>query len=113
MLSPCAHRAGRIKVERIDRHDKTTGTWDQLLLEDHRAGPADTAAAHLDLVAWLKLLSPRNRQIARALAVGEMTATVAKDFNLTAGRISQLRKLLFEHWDEFQSGRLRQTAIAL
>ena len=112
VLSPCAHRKGRFTVERIDRHGKTTGTWDQLLVEDRRAGPADTAAARLDLVAWLRSLSPRNRRIARALAVGEMTATVAKDFNLTAGRISQLRKLLFEHWDEFQSGRLGRMSIA-
>ncbi len=113
VLSPCARRNGQFTVERIDRHDRTTGTWDQLLLEDHSAGPADTAAARLDLVAWLRLLSSRNRRIARALAVGETTATVAKEFNLTAGRISQLRKLLCEHWGDFQSGRRGQTAIAL
>ena len=105
VMSSRAHRKGRFAVERIDRHDQTTGTWNQLLVEDHRAGPAETAAARLDLISWLRLLSPRNRRIARALAVGEMTAAVAKEFNVTAGRISQLRKLLFEHWAEFQSGR--------
>ncbi len=101
VLSPCARLKSRI-VERIDRHDKATGTWRQLLVEDHRAGPAETAAARLDLVAWLRQLSPRNRRIARALAIGERTSRVAQEFSLTAGRVSQLRNLLFANWQQFQ-----------
>ena len=46
----------------------------QLLVEDRRAGPAETAAARLDFRDWLNALSPRMRQIARALALGSRPA---------------------------------------
>ncbi len=54
--------------------------------------------------AWLRTLSKRNRQIARALAVGETTNAVAQQFGLSAGRISQLRNLFRAHWERFHGG---------
>ncbi len=74
-----------------------------MLCEDRRAGPAETAAARLDLADWFRKLSPRNRRIARALALGEQTNVVAQRFGLTAGRISQLRAWFRNHWEQFQA----------
>ena len=91
--------------DRADRpRDPQNGVWEELLLEDRKAGPAATAAARLDLRAWLRTLSKRNRQIARALAVGETTNAVAQQFGLSAGRISQLRNLFRAHWERFHGG---------
>ena len=76
--------------------------WNEQLVEDRRAGPAETAASRLDLTAWLRTLSKRNRQIAKAMSLGETTNDVARQFGLSAGRVSQLRAWLREHWERFQ-----------
>ena len=105
ILSPQARRHYGITVERIDRRDPQNGVWNEQLVEDRRAGPAETAAARLDLTAWLRTLSKRNRQIAKALSLGETTGDVAQQFGLSAGRISQLRVWLREHWKRFQGNK--------
>ena len=104
MMSPQARRCHGFTVERIDPKDPHTGTWNEQLVEDRRAGPAETAAARLDLTAWLCTLSKRNRQIAKALSLGETTDGVARQFGLSAGRVSQLREWLREQWEQFQGG---------
>jgi hypothetical protein len=105
ILSPQARRHYGITIERIDRRDPQDGVWNEQLVEDRRAGPAETAAARLDLSAWLRTLTKRNRQIAKALSSGETTNTVARQFGLSAGRVSQLRVWLREHWEQFQGDR--------
>ena len=102
IMSPSASRLHGFTVERFDQRDQQTGILNEQLVEDRRAGPAATAAARLDLAAWLRTLSKRNRQIARALSLGETTCDVAKQFGLTAGRVSQLRVWLRKHWEQFQ-----------
>ena len=102
ILSPSAQRLHGFAIERLDQRDPQTGIWNEQLVEDRRAGPAQTAAARLDLAAWLRTLSKRNRRIAKALSAGEATCDVAKRFGLTAGRVSQLRMWLREHWERFQ-----------
>ena len=105
ILSPQARRHYGITVERIDRRDPQDGVWNEQLVEDRRAGPAETAAARLDLTAWLRTLTKRNRQIAKALSLGETTNYVARQFGLSAGRVSQLRVWLREQWERFQCDR--------
>ena len=102
ILSPAAGRLHGFTVQRFDQKDRQTGVWNEQLVEDRRAGPAETAAARMDLAAWLCTLSKRNRQIAKALSVGETTAAVAQKFSLSPGRVSQLRDWLRQHWEQFQ-----------
>ena len=97
ILSPQARRHYGITIERIDRRDLRDGVWGEMLVEDRKAGPAETAAARLDLTAWLRTLTKRNRQIAKALSMGETTGAVARRFDLSPGRVSQLRVWLREH----------------
>jgi DNA-binding NarL/FixJ family response regulator len=103
VLSPYARRRREFAVERLDGFDERTGAWRQSLVEDRRAGPAETAAARLDLAAWFGKLTARNRKIARALALGEPTCVVARRFGLTSGRVSQLRNWFRAHWEQFQA----------
>ena len=51
------------------------------VVEDRRAGPAETAAARIDIGEWFRD-AHRKRKIAQALAVGERTIDVAKRFRL-------------------------------
>jgi hypothetical protein len=112
ILSPSAQRIHGFTVQRFDQRDPQTGIWNEQLVEDRRAGPAQIAAARLDLAAWMRSLSTRNRRIARALSVGETTSSVAKQFGLSAGRVSQLREWLREHWERFQGDRQLAGCVA-
>jgi hypothetical protein len=102
IMSPGAGRLHGFTVERFDKKDQQTGILNEQLVEDRRAGPAATAAARLDLAAWLHTLSRRNRKIAKALSVGETTGDVARRYALSPGRVSQLRVWLRKLWEQFQ-----------
>jgi hypothetical protein len=59
-----SHSARRIRgfsIERFDQRDERTGALHELLVEDHRTGPSETAAARLDVAAWLLTLSQLRR----------------------------------------------------
>jgi len=97
-----AQFAKGIVMERLDNFDPEAGEWREALVEDRHAGPAQTAAARIDVAAWFRSLARKKRRIAQTLARGEGTGKVASMFGLTAGRVSQLRRELQESWEEFQ-----------
>ena len=94
-------RAKGFVMERLDRFNSRHRSWRELLVEDRHAGPAETAAARIDVSDWLDLLPKRRRKIAEALATGETTQRAAKRFRVTPGRISQMRRELQQDWQEF------------
>ena len=97
-----AQRTKGITMERLDQFDCDEDEWREALIEDRRAGPAETAAARIDVAAWFRSLARKKRKIAQTLAKGEGTGKVARMFGLTAGRVSQLRRELAESWAECQ-----------
>jgi hypothetical protein len=97
----CQSHTG-IRERSIHHRDQESGQWQELVVEDRQASPADVAATRIDFRAWLATLSNRQRQIAEALAGGESTQEVARQFQLTGGRISQLRRELRDTWNVFQ-----------
>jgi len=111
VLSQYAQRSKGFRVERLDSFDEQEGQWQEALVEDRRAGPAEVAASRIDFAAWLRVLSTRRRRIALALAAGETTNEAAQKFGLTAGRISQLRQWLKASWEQFHGeANSRETA---
>jgi hypothetical protein len=112
VMSPQAHSADGIVVERLDVFDEEQCQWRQVLVEDRRAGPAEIAAARIDVAAWLRWLSPRSRRIAKTLAMGETTTDVARRFNLSRPRVSQLRKELRASWEKFHERGQQHTGSA-
>jgi len=94
-------RKGHV-VESLDRFDEANQEWRQVLVEDKHAGPAATAASRIDFDAWLRSLPRRSRRIAETLASGETTKKAARKFRVSPGRISQLRRELQQHWQDFQ-----------
>ena len=91
----------RCLVQRLDRR-YANGMWNEVLVEDHRAGPAETAAARIDIDDWFGSLPKRNRRIALALALGGATSDVAEEYAISWSRISQLRQELRCSWLDFQ-----------
>ncbi len=103
VFSRKAQQRHGFEVEHLESCDSYEDKWvEQVVVEDRHASPADTAAVRIDFGEWLRMLSRRNRRIAKALAKGETTKAAAAKFGITAGRISQLRGELEESWEEFQ-----------
>ncbi len=102
VLSSYAQHNKGFRVERLDHFDEQEGCWQEIVVEDKRATPADIAACRMDFSAWLQMLPRRERKIALALAGGETTNDASKKFGLSPGRISQLRQWLKESWEGFQ-----------
>jgi hypothetical protein len=100
--SEYCHWAKGVTLERLDKTAQETGEWLEILVEDRRAGPAETAAARIDVGDWFASLPPRDRRIANALAAGHTTGEVARQFQVSSGRISQMRREYFNNWREFQ-----------
>ena len=73
-----------------------------MLVEDKRAPVPDQVAAKMDVGAWFATLTKRMKEIAKDLAFGFSTSEVAKKHGVTAGRISQMRRMLEESWLMFQ-----------
>jgi hypothetical protein len=109
------HRAGRSIGGRINSLDVASAAcqrrrdfsvepadaWQLTLVEDRRATPAELAALRIDMADWLRTLSPRDRELASVLAVGEPPSAAARKFRVTRGRVSQLRRQLYESWLRF------------
>jgi hypothetical protein len=97
----CRRRQG-IQLERLDQYDEAEGKWKEVLVEDRRHGdPASVAAARIDIGEWLATMSSVRRKLAECLAAGTTTIEAARLFNLTPGRISQLRKEFQTSWSTF------------
>ena len=86
--------------------------WREVVLEDRRSTPAEIAILRLDFTAWLGRMKQRRRQIAETLAAGYPTAEVARQFRVSPGRISQLRKEFEMSWEEFQRDTSRAAQAA-
>ena len=90
------------QIDNAIQIERWPSSWIDAMVEDKRAAVADQVAAKLDVGAWFATLTKRTRQIAKDLAFGCSTSEVAKKYGVTAGRISQLRRVLEESWAAFQ-----------
>jgi hypothetical protein len=102
VLSNYAQFKKGFQVEALDQFDDEEDCWQQILIEDKRATPADVAACRIDFAEWLRRLTARLRRIALVLAGGETTKGAAEQFRLSPARISQLREWLRKSWEAYQ-----------
>jgi len=91
-----------VKSLESGRIQTKNGDWKEIVIEDRRSTPAETAAARIDVGEWLSGMTDRRRQIAEMLAAGHSTSEAAERFQITCGRISQLRRQLERSWHAFQ-----------
>ena len=111
LLEHAQRRKGFV-VRRLDHFDCEESRWEEIVVEDRRAGPAEIAVCRIDFASWLLLLPIRLRKIALTLAGGETTSATAKKFGVTPARVSQLRLWLKQSWEQFQgeAGRVQVAA---
>ena len=71
-------------------------------LADNAVTPIpDQAAFRIDFRAWLRTLTSRERKMVRAMMRNERTTDLSREFEVTAGRISQIRGDLKKSWANF------------
>lgn len=103
VLSRYGRQRRGFKVESLDaRHQSPRGAWQEIVVEDRRSSPAETAASRIDVGEWLAGMTSRHRAIAESLAAGYRTEEVARQFGLSPGRISQFRREFERSWQRFQ-----------
>jgi hypothetical protein len=110
--SPYAQQRNGFQVERLDQFDASDDEWKEILIEDRKAGPAETAASRIDFGDWLATMSSLRRRIVECLATGETTREAAKRFGVSPGRISQIRREFHESWLAFQGATVAAGAAA-
>ena len=76
--------------------------WKEQLVDNTRSPVPDQAAFRIDFPAYLRMLCARDRRLTLQLARGERTSDVARQFGISKGRVSQLRRELQEEWLRFQ-----------
>jgi hypothetical protein len=99
--SAYCRRRKKITVERLDHFDEEDNQWLEAVVEDPHTPVFDQVCFRVDFPAWLNRLSRRNRRIAKCLALGNPTCAVAKRFQISPARISQLRREFYESWQNF------------
>jgi len=102
--SPYCQRVKGVVMERLDHYDSDDECWQEILIEDRTAGPAEIASTRIDFDAWMQALPRRERKIAEYLSAGNRTADAAKKFHCSDGRISQIRRELQQSWNDFTGG---------
>jgi hypothetical protein len=98
----CQNRLG-IRSTSFCMIDPNGKNWAESLIADQRARPDQLVMARIDFSEWLQTLNPLHRKVAEHLSLGESTHSTARIFNLTPGRISQIRRLLERSWQSFQT----------
>ena len=84
-------------------HDQY-GDWKERLTDNHSTPIPDQVHFRIEFPRWLHAQTPRNRKIVETLSLGYTTAEVAKQFRISAGRVSQLRREFYESWNQFTGG---------
>jgi hypothetical protein len=71
-------------------------------LRDNTQTPVpDQVAFRIDFPAWLQTLTGRERRLVRAMARNERTTDLSKEFEVSPGRISQMRREFRDDWLRF------------
>jgi len=104
VTSSYAQRRRGFVINRLDHYDPRNRCWIEAAVEDYRTPVVDQVCFRIDFPDWLSRLTRRNRRVAESLAHGNSTHAVARQFRVSAGRVSQLRREFYESWEQFQQG---------
>lgn len=102
VCNPLVQRRHRFAVGRLPACAPGNDDWSDLVLASRRVSPADQACFNVDFQQWFNQWPLRQRRIINALAAGHGTKAVARQFDISAPRVSQLRRQYRLNWQQFQ-----------
>ena len=86
------------------------GGWKEQLTDNHSTPIPDQVHFRIEFPRWLQAQTLRNRKIVEILSLGYTTAEVARQFRMSSGRVSQLRREFYESWNQFTGWKLVRAA---
>jgi hypothetical protein len=96
---------GRSRIKNFGLAERITDTWQTEAVAINARYPVPQQVAFkMDFGTWFRGLEKRDREIIKALGMGDSTSEVAKKFNVSWGRISQLRRKYAESWFAYIQG---------
>ena len=101
-LSPLAHRRHGISVQSLSTfNDPADEILADALTACTRCRVPDLAHVRVEFPRWLMRMSARNRRFVARAAEGNSTSDLARMFQISKGRISQMRRELANSWNAF------------
>jgi len=115
VLSPCAQWRHGFMVETLPSSTRTSldglyakphgqqmhDAFEERLQDNTITPVPDQAAFRIDFPNWLRTLTKRERRIIRAMLRNEHTKDVSRQFAVSPGRISQLRREFERGWKRY------------
>ena len=102
VLSPVAQRRHGFTVQRLHPQDMPPGNpWDEAVQDNTQTPVPAQVVFRVEFPAWLQTRTKRDRRIIDWLLRGEQTGVVAQAFDLSPGRVAQLRRHFHADWLRF------------
>jgi hypothetical protein len=76
-------------------------TFEERLRDNTQTPVPEQVCFRIDFPAWLTTLTPRERRLVDEMAQNERTFDLSQRFDLSPGRISQMRRELHNDWARF------------
>jgi hypothetical protein len=111
VLSTVGRHRGELQVRSLDQAGGTAADLRGLFIADRKTDIPSLAAFKIDFGEWLRSFTERDQRIITALGDGDRPSAVAERFNVTPGRITQLRRRFEASWRAYQ-GELPDAAAA-
>ena len=105
VYSTQARQEAEIEIRPLETPGEQSDQWQECLTDNRRTPVPDQVHFRIEFPRWLDSQTNRNRQIAETLAFGYSTGEVARKFNLSSARVSQVRRELYASWNEFTGER--------
>jgi hypothetical protein len=102
VLSPEAQRRHGFTVQRLHLYAYPPGSrWEEAVHDNTQTPVIDQVVFRVDFSTWLQTRTKRDRRLIERLLVGERTGAVAQAFDLSPGRVAQLRRQFHAEWLRF------------
>jgi hypothetical protein len=102
VLSPVAQRLHGFTVQRLHAYDTAVGSpWEEAVQDNTQTPVVEQVIFRVEFPIWRSRRTKRDQRIIDCLLVGERTGAVAQAFDLSPGRIAQLRRQFHADWLRF------------
>ena len=98
---PASTRVGLDELYGDVQRQRQLDVFEERLADNTVTPVPDQAAFRIDFPAWLATLTARERRLIRAMARNECTQDLSRQFQLSPGRISKLRRDFHQDWTRF------------
>jgi DNA-directed RNA polymerase specialized sigma24 family protein len=114
VLSEAAQRNHSFSVGKLpDLSTLNTNLLMEALADNTQTPPPEAAAFRIDFPCWRRTHARRNRRLIDSMLLGERTQQLARHFQLSPARISQLRRLFHDDWSVFCADRCEALTAAM